>query len=41
MVPNQCLDVAILAMVRHDDNLFYIFMNDNESNRNVRKSIEN
>ena len=39
-VPNQCSDVAILSMVRHDDYLFCIVMNDNENNRNVRKSIE-
>ena len=39
-VPNQCSDVAILSMVRHDDYLFYIFMNDNKNNRNVRKFIE-
>ena len=41
LIPNQGSDVAILSMVRHDDYLFCIFMNDNEKNRNVRKSIEN
>ena len=36
LVPNQCLDVVILSMVRHDDFLICIFMNDNENNRNER-----
>ena len=36
LVPNQCLDLAILSMVRHDDYLICIFMNNNENNRNER-----
>ena len=41
-VPNQCSDVVILSMVRHDDYLFCVFMNDDdENNTNLRKSIEN
>ena len=41
IIESPCSYVAILSMVRHDDYLFCIFMNDNENIRTVRKSTEN